>query len=174
MFFCSIYLCSKRHPGYTMSQRFKSAPCIGFCSTTYGDAVCRGCYRSLHEVLHWAHLSTEEKQSFYDRIGFLAEKQLNKLLDITHPELLEQWLQDLPVYCQDPQKRSLAYDLLQALQQGVNVITESRGACRTQGNLHIRDIYRSVDQSVYKERCQEVARNSSSEQKKPVPQSDVG
>lgn len=157
-----------------MNKRFKSAPCIGFCSTTYGDPVCRGCYRSLHEVLHWSHLSTEEKQAFYDRIGFLAEKQLNNLLEITDPELLEKWLQDLPVYCQDPQKRSLAYDLLQALQQGVNVITESREACRTQGNVDIRDLYRSVDKSVYKERCEEVAQKNISEQQKTIAQSDVG
>lgn len=146
-----------------MSQRFKSAPCIGFCSTTYGDPVCRGCYRSLHEVLNWVHLSAEEKQSFYDNIGALAEEQLNKLLYVINPELLEKWLEDLPVYCESGHKRSLAYDILQALQQGLNVVTASDGACQPRGKIHIRDLYRSVDQSVYKARCEQVANNERSQ-----------
>ena len=31
----------------------KGSPCIGVCSTTYGDIVCRGCYRFAHEVTDW-------------------------------------------------------------------------------------------------------------------------
>ena len=29
------------------------SPCIGVCSTTYGDLVCRGCHRFAHEVSEW-------------------------------------------------------------------------------------------------------------------------
>ncbi len=27
-------------------------PCVGMCSTTYGDLVCRGCRRFSHEIVN--------------------------------------------------------------------------------------------------------------------------
>lgn len=132
-----------------MTQRIKSAPCIGFCSTTYGDLICRGCYRNLHEVLHWSRLSSNEKQDFYDKIAKLAEKELAQLIKITEPKLLEEWAHQLLVYCQDPAKRSVFYDLIQALQQGINIV-ESSGACQLRDSLSpLREVYRKVDQAIY-------------------------
>ncbi|MEM9624509.1 MAG: DUF1289 domain-containing protein, partial [Pseudomonadota bacterium] len=31
----------------------KRTPCVGICSTTYGDLVCRGCKRFAHEIVQW-------------------------------------------------------------------------------------------------------------------------
>ncbi len=33
------------------------APCIAICSTSQGDAVCKGCGRSFEEVQHWQAFS---------------------------------------------------------------------------------------------------------------------
>ena len=35
-------------------------PCIGICSTVYGDEVCRGCKRTFTEVIDWNNLSEED------------------------------------------------------------------------------------------------------------------
>ena len=44
------------------------APCIAICSTSQGDAVCKGCGRSFDEVQHWPSLSPAEKRMVWRRI----------------------------------------------------------------------------------------------------------
>jgi predicted Fe-S protein YdhL (DUF1289 family) len=44
------------------------APCIAICSTSQGDAICKGCGRSFDEVQHWPGLSPVEKRSVWRRI----------------------------------------------------------------------------------------------------------
>ncbi|MEK8050425.1 DUF3717 domain-containing protein [Ideonella sp. DXS22W] len=44
------------------------APCIAICSTAQGDAICKGCGRSEHEVQHWPQLSPAEKRLVWRRI----------------------------------------------------------------------------------------------------------
>ena len=44
------------------------APCIAICSTSQGDAVCKGCGRSFEEVQHWTQMSPAEKRSTWRRI----------------------------------------------------------------------------------------------------------
>ena len=43
-------------------------PCIAICSTSQGDAVCKGCGRSFEEVRHWLELSPAEKRQTWRRI----------------------------------------------------------------------------------------------------------
>ena len=43
-------------------------PCIAICSTSQGDAFCKGCGRSFDEVQHWPALSPVEKRSVWRRI----------------------------------------------------------------------------------------------------------
>jgi uncharacterized protein len=44
------------------------APCIAICSTSQGDAVCKGCGRSEGEVQHWTAMSPGEKRAVWRRI----------------------------------------------------------------------------------------------------------
>jgi predicted Fe-S protein YdhL (DUF1289 family) len=44
------------------------APCIAICSTSQGDAVCKGCGRTEAEVQHWTAMSPGEKRSCWRRI----------------------------------------------------------------------------------------------------------
>jgi predicted Fe-S protein YdhL (DUF1289 family) len=37
------------------------SPCIGICSTTYGDDFCMGCGRSFDEVNNWNKMNDAEK-----------------------------------------------------------------------------------------------------------------
>lgn len=43
-----------------MSNQTIKTPCIGLCSTVYGDLVCRGCKRFHHEVIQWNGYGEEE------------------------------------------------------------------------------------------------------------------
>ena len=63
-----------------MLDRPVKTPCIGVCSTGIGDAVCRGCKRFSHEVIHWNSYSLEQKRIIDQRLsGFLSQCVSNKL-----------------------------------------------------------------------------------------------
>ncbi|MDQ3059003.1 MAG: DUF3717 domain-containing protein [Pseudomonadota bacterium] len=47
-------------------------PCIAICSTSQGDAMCKGCGRTFHEVQHWPAMSPVEKRSTWRRITLEA------------------------------------------------------------------------------------------------------
>jgi predicted Fe-S protein YdhL (DUF1289 family) len=48
------------------------APCIAICSTSQGDAECKGCGRSFDEVQHWTAYSPAEKRAVWRRITLEA------------------------------------------------------------------------------------------------------
>lgn len=43
-------------------------PCIAICSTSQGDALCKGCGRTFAEVQHWTALRPSEKRQVWRRI----------------------------------------------------------------------------------------------------------
>ena len=43
-------------------------PCIAICSTSQGDAWCKGCGRSFEEVQHWLSYSPVQKRAVWQRI----------------------------------------------------------------------------------------------------------
>lgn len=44
------------------------APCIAICSTSQGDAICKGCGRSFDEVQHWTAYTPAQKRAVWLRI----------------------------------------------------------------------------------------------------------
>ena len=44
------------------------APCIAICSTSQGDALCKGCGRSFEEVQHWTEYGPAQKRAVWRRI----------------------------------------------------------------------------------------------------------
>ncbi len=43
-------------------------PCIAICSTSQGDAVCKGCGRSFEEVQRWTEMLPVQKRAVWQRI----------------------------------------------------------------------------------------------------------
>jgi uncharacterized protein len=52
----------------TWYQTMPDTPCIAICSTSQGDAVCKGCGRTFDEVQHWPSLQAPEKRLIWRRI----------------------------------------------------------------------------------------------------------
>ena len=48
------------------------APCIAICSTSQGDAECKGCGRTFGEVQHWTAYTPAEKRAVWRRITLEA------------------------------------------------------------------------------------------------------
>ncbi|MEO8546070.1 MAG: DUF3717 domain-containing protein [Betaproteobacteria bacterium] len=44
-------------------------PCIAICSTSQGDAICKGCGRSFEEVQHWTDMRPAQKRETWRRIS---------------------------------------------------------------------------------------------------------
>lgn len=71
----------------------RQSPCIGFCSTVYGDDVCRGCNRYFEEVVNWETLPPSAREAALQRIHALVRQVVNEYLYIVDETLLNQRLQ---------------------------------------------------------------------------------
>lgn len=58
------------------------SPCIGICSTTYGDLVCRGCKRFAHEVVSWNGYDEGQKSTVWQRLRELQSGATLQLVDV--------------------------------------------------------------------------------------------
>ena len=73
-----------------MTATLRRTPCVGICSTTYGDLVCRGCKRFSHEIVEWNGFADEQQQLVWQRLFKLREGAvLEHLLIEDEAKLLE-------------------------------------------------------------------------------------
>jgi predicted Fe-S protein YdhL (DUF1289 family) len=72
-----------------MKYKNTDTPCIGICSTVYGDDVCRGCMRFAKEVIEWNTYSPEQKSHSLSRLEQITTEVVGKTLIVTDAGLLE-------------------------------------------------------------------------------------
>lgn len=53
----------------TLTTKTPSSPCIGYCSTSLGDVVCKGCGRTAEEVDRWLLLDEEQTRRIWERVN---------------------------------------------------------------------------------------------------------
>ncbi len=70
-------------------QLNKRTPCVGICSTTYGDLVCRGCKRFAHEIVQWNGYDATQQDAVRERLTRLRDEILEALLVCDEPGLLQ-------------------------------------------------------------------------------------
>ena len=70
-------------------------PCVGICSTTYGDDVCRGCKRFIHEVINWNAFKPEEKEAVWKRLEQLKTLIMESKVIINDEKLMESKILEL-------------------------------------------------------------------------------
>ncbi|MEM1432959.1 MAG: DUF1289 domain-containing protein [Pseudomonadota bacterium] len=64
------------------SGRARRTPCVGVCSTTYGDLVCRGCKRFAHEIVDWNRYSDSQRAEIMERLETLRSGAVLRFLSI--------------------------------------------------------------------------------------------
>ena len=79
-----------------MSKSVKT-PCIGVCSTVFGDEVCRGCKRFQHEIIKWNAYDDIQKRSVLNRLELLKVQIMQSKVSITDEGLLRSKLQEYKV-----------------------------------------------------------------------------
>jgi predicted Fe-S protein YdhL (DUF1289 family) len=73
------------------NQRIKT-PCVGLCSTVFGDHVCRGCKRFHHEIVNWNAYSDDEKRAVWARLEVLLAQVVSAKLEVFDPACLKEKL----------------------------------------------------------------------------------
>ena len=77
-----------------MNKKRSSTPCLGICSTTFGDEVCKGCKRFAHEIVSWTKYSEQEREIVNDRIEKFKITILQNRFKIVDSNLLATKLQE--------------------------------------------------------------------------------
>lgn len=76
-----------------MTVKRVRTPCIGVCSTVFGDTVCRGCKRFMHEVVHWNAYSDAEKAVVWRRLDGLLRLVVNNYIQVDDASRLQAGLE---------------------------------------------------------------------------------
>lgn len=102
------------------NQRIKT-PCVGLCSTVYGDHVCRGCKRFHHEVVNWNLYSEDEKRAVWRRLELLLVQVMEAKLEVFDPVRLRQQLEQRQVrFVPDQSQYCWAYQLIARASRMIN------------------------------------------------------
>ena len=77
-----------------LQKKRSSTPCLGICTTTFGDEVCKGCKRFAHEIVSWTKYSQEEREIVNDRLEKFKIQILQHRFAITDKNLFESMLEE--------------------------------------------------------------------------------
>ncbi|CDM40334.1 hypothetical protein PSOLE_12620 [Pseudomonas oleovorans subsp. oleovorans] len=70
------------YSAFAMSNQRIKTPCVGLCSTVYGDVVCRGCKRFHHEVINWNSYNDDEKRAVWTRLELLLVQVMTAKVEV--------------------------------------------------------------------------------------------
>jgi predicted Fe-S protein YdhL (DUF1289 family) len=96
-----------------MSNHSIKTPCVGLCSTVYGDLVCRGCKRFHHEVIQWNGYDEAAKRAVWLRLEKLLVQVMEATLEVFDTQRLrEQLLQRKIRFVEQQSPYCWAYQLI--------------------------------------------------------------
>ncbi len=105
-----------------MSNHRIKTPCVGLCSTVYGDLVCRGCKRFHHEVVNWNLYNDEEKRAVWLRLEILLVQVMAAKVDVFDAARLRQQLEQRQIrFVPEQSEYCWAYQLIA---RGARVINQ--------------------------------------------------
>jgi uncharacterized protein len=108
-----------------MATTLRSTPCVGICSTTYGDLVCRGCKRFAHEIVAWNTYSDAQRERVWQRLQRLRDAATAMFVAVEDIAVLRAAAEDARVTNpRDDTDLSLAYQLLRRRARSVGAVVE--------------------------------------------------
>ncbi|MBW5799048.1 DUF1289 domain-containing protein [Halomonas elongata] len=97
------------------------SPCVGLCSTTVGDRVCRGCQRIDDEIRDWPGFEADERQRRMDELDALRVSVAGRHLSVVDGEALQAQLERHRIRFREDQP---------ALSRAVELLRVGRGRIR--------------------------------------------
>jgi predicted Fe-S protein YdhL (DUF1289 family) len=130
----------------------RSTPCVGICSTTYGDLVCRGCNRFAHEIVQWNGFNGDQQAAIWSRLHELREGAVANWLQVSDPDLLMQ----RAVLCElagrdQVSTLQLAYEVLRSVDLPVTELAQIGIQTLARGKVDgwSYELVRDIDQEFY-------------------------
>ena len=80
-----------------MRKNRSSTPCIGICSATFGDDVCKGCKRFSYEITNWGKFSTDERAVVNSRLEQFKITILEEKFIISDNNLFESKMNEFSI-----------------------------------------------------------------------------
>ena len=80
-----------------LQKKRSSTPCLGICTTTFGDEVCKGCKRFSHEIVSWTKYSIEEREIVNDRLEKFKVQILKDRFEVYDDKLLSKNLDQMGI-----------------------------------------------------------------------------
>ena len=126
-------------------------PCIGICSTVYGDNVCRGCKRFYKEIINWNSYDEIEKEIVFNRLNELIIQVTQDKITIIDPELLRQTLESFNIrYREEQSPLCWAYYLLRDARNKIIHLEEVGILTTTAYNNHkLSQLYHEIDAELF-------------------------
>ena len=105
--------------------RSVKTPCIGVCSTVFGDEVCRGCKRFQNEVIDWNGYQDSQKIAVLSRLESLKTQIMESKISIVNKKLLQHQLDTLDIkYVIEDNPFCWVFDLLRQASQSIESLQD--------------------------------------------------
>ena len=106
-------------------ERKVKTPCVGVCSTVFGDQVCRGCKGFHHEVIEWNGYTDIQKETVWNRLESLKVLIMKSKIFIENQVLLQSKLDSLKIsYYDKVDTYCWVFDLIKQSSQSINDLSE--------------------------------------------------
>lgn len=124
-------------------------PCVGICSTTYGDDVCRGCKRFIHEVINWNSFNPEEKESVWKRLEKLKTLIMQSKISIINETLMEEKIEELQLKINsDLNSLSKAFEIVKLTSKSFDDLNEF-GIKIVNKEVSLTDLKEEIEKELY-------------------------
>jgi predicted Fe-S protein YdhL (DUF1289 family) len=134
-----------------MKYRNIDTPCIGICSTIYGDEICRGCKRASQEVIEWNTYQPEQKAEILARLDTITSQITAERLEVVDAELLKLKLKRYNIkFREEFSVYSWAYNLLRAGADHIQDILQYGIVIKPAfAHLRLRQLIDEIDDAIY-------------------------
>ena len=124
-------------------------PCVGICSTTYGDDVCWGCKRFIHEVINWNSFNPEEKESVWKRLEKLKTLIMQSKISIINETLMEEKIEELQLKINsDLNSLSKAFEIVKLTSKSFDDLNEF-GIKIVNKDVSLIDLKEEIEKELY-------------------------
>ena len=94
-------------------KKRRPTPCVGICSTTFGDLVCRGCKRFSHEIVDWNSYDDAQKETIWERLETFKKQVVRQIVRFKDQDRFQSAIAAQKI--KEPEDYQAVYLLLQRL-----------------------------------------------------------
>lgn len=126
-------------------MRVRRTPCVGVCSTTYGDLVCRGCKRFAHEIVGWNGYTDDQRQRIRARLDELREQSVNAYVRVVDEQRFASATNDIPDASTMPRQLLC----LELLRRGLAMDDVGIAPANDPAEMPVSELVRAIDREFY-------------------------